>query len=98
MREKFQGRRSTEELYFRCNFNIHPDVNITYQVKWHIDGQLVFTSPPVTVEYLNQTFLTEENGLILNRKVSVFLQTKSDTLKISIINMLYVLFEISSTF
>lgn len=73
MREKFQGRRSTEELYFRCNFNIHPDVNITYQVKWHIDGKLVFTSPPVTVDYLNQTFLTEENGLLLNRKVSVFL-------------------------
>lgn len=63
MREKFRGRRKTEELYFKCLFQPLADETVLYQVHWYIDGHPVFSSRKVPPGMINETNLTEENGL-----------------------------------
>ncbi|XP_061165137.1 uncharacterized protein LOC133174112 [Saccostrea echinata] len=75
LREKFRGRRSTEELFFWCKFKTDLEQLALYEVYWYLDGKRKFISGAVRSSRLNETYLTEENGIELNRKISCLVKT-----------------------
>lgn len=72
LREKFRGRLWTEELCFKCTYKEWSNATQVYRIHWFIDNTSIFTSDSVDGRHLNETYLTEENGLTkLGVKVSL---------------------------